>query len=505
MQVAVEVARSEAAEADVVVVGVAEPVPPLAGRAAELDRRLDGRLSRLVGDGEVRGRLDHVAVVHVDGALPAPRVALAGLGPRTEIEADTFRTAAGAVARATKDFGRTVAWMLEDELDLSLPEQARAVVEGTILGGYDPGLWKTDGADRRPSRRLVLWSDGDSDLTGPAERARRVADWTNRARDLANMPPNELTPERLAERAREIGEQFETLTVEALGPDEMRELGMGSFGAVAQGSHNPARLIVMRYQPLSRARDDVVLGLVGKAVTFDTGGISLKLGLYMEDMKGDMSGGAAVIEAMGALAEVESPIEVLAVVGATENMPGGGAYRPGDILTAMNGKTIEVINTDAEGRLVLADALWYARQQGATHLLDLATLTGAMELALGDLYSGLFANDDDWGRQISAAGEVSGDHVWPFPLHPRYRRYIDSHFADMKNSSILRQGSPVLAAEFLREFTGDGPWAHLDIAGPAFLRYSRGDYLTQRGGTGFGVRLIVELGERLRRSPAEKA
>ncbi|MBA3365974.1 MAG: leucyl aminopeptidase [Actinobacteria bacterium] len=498
MQVAVEVARPEAAEADVVAVPVVDPPSPLAGQAAELDRRLDGQLSRLVDEGEIRGRLDHVAVVHVNAdGLPARRVALAGVGPREAIDADTLRTAAGAVARATRDFGRTVAWMLDDDLALPLPEQTRAVVEGTMLGGYDPGLWKTDGSDRRPSRRLVLWSDGDFDLARPAERARRVADWTNRARDLSNMPPNELTPERLAARASEIGEQFHTLTVEALGPDEMRELGMGSLGAVAQGSHNPPRLIVMRYEAPSPARDNLVLGLVGKAVTFDTGGISLKPALYMEDMKGDMSGGGAVVEAMGALADVECPINAIAVVGATENMPGGGAYRPGDILTAMNGKTIEVINTDAEGRLVLADALWYARQQGATHLLDLATLTGAMELALGDLYSGLFANDDEWGEQIVAAGEASGDHVWRFPLHPRYRRYIDSHFADMKNSSILRQGSPVLAAEFLREFTGEGPWAHLDIAGPAFFRYSRGDYLTQRGGTGFGVRLIVELADRL--------
>jgi leucyl aminopeptidase len=178
-------------------------------------------------------------------------------------------------------------------------------------------------------------------------------------------------------------------------------------------------------------------------------------------------------------------------------MPSGHSYRPGDILRAMNGKTIEVINTDAEGRLVLADALWYAREQGATHLLDLATLTGAMELALGDLYAGMFTNDEDWGKQILEAAAVSGDHLWPFPLHPRYRRYIESTYADMKNASILKQGSPVLAAEFLHEFVGEGPWAHLDIAGPAFLERSRGDYLWQPGGTGYGVRLIAELATQL--------
>jgi leucyl aminopeptidase len=217
----------------------------------------------------------------------------------------------------------------------------------------------------------------------------------------------------------------------------------------------------------------------------------------MQDMKGDMAGGAAVIEATGAIADLGLPIRVISVVAACENMPGGHAYRPGDILTAANGKTIEVTNTDAEGRLVLADALWYAREHGATHILDLATLTGAMELALGDLYAGVFANDDDWREQVVDAGEASGDHAWEFPLHPRYRRYVDSAFADLKNSSDLRQASPALAAAFLEEFAGEGPWAHADIAGPAFLERPRGDYLSQRGGTGYGVRLIVELASRL--------
>jgi leucyl aminopeptidase len=217
----------------------------------------------------------------------------------------------------------------------------------------------------------------------------------------------------------------------------------------------------------------------------------------MEDMKGDMAGGAAVLEATGAIAELGLPLRVLTVAGATENMPSGRAYRPGDIITAANGKTIEVTNTDAEGRLVLADALWYARGQGATHILDLATLTGAMEVALGDFYAGFFANEDSWRDQIVEAGEASGDHAWPFPMHPRYRRYVDSVYADMKNSSDLRQAGAVLAAAFLEEFAGNGPWAHGDIAGPAFLERSRGDYLSQRGGTGYGVRLIVELASRL--------
>src|SRR5438477_607606 len=314
---------------------------------------------------------------------------------------------------------------------------------------------------------------------------------------VRSAPPNDPTPERLAERAAEIAGGSPRLSVETLDLDRIRQLGMGAFAGVAQGSHNPPRLIVMRYEPPQRAREDVVLGLVGKAVTFDTGGISLKKPTYLEDLKGDMAGGGAVIAALGAVAELEPPVQVLGVVGATENAIGGGAYRPGDILTAMNGKTIEVIDTDAEGRLVLADALPYARQLGATHVVDFATLTGTMDRALGDFYAGVFANDSDWRTLVVEAGEASGDHAWPWPLHSRYRRYVDSDYADLKNSNIRRQGVPVLAAEFLREFAGEGPWAHVDMAGTGFLTWPRHDYLWQRGGTGYGVRLICELIDRL--------
>ena len=272
-------------------------------------------------------------------------------------------------------------------------------------------------------------------------------------RTFANSPPNELTPETLAERARELAGP--NVKVEALEPAQIDELGMGALSAVGRASSNGPRLIVLRYEPPSASRSDLVLGLVGKAITFDAGGISLKPALKMQDMKGDMAGGAAVIAGIAAAAELELPVRIVAVVAAAENLVSGDSFRPGDILRAANGKTIEITNTDAEGRLVLADALWYARREGATHILDLATLTGAMELALGDLYAGLFANDEDWQQEILAAAETSGDHAWPFPLHPRYRRYVDSTFADIKNSSDLRQGSPVLAAEFLREFAGE--------------------------------------------------
>ena len=494
MQVEVQAVTPEQVEADVVAVPLTGD-NELAGAAAALDSKLDGLLGRLAAEGELRGEAGHVSIVHVDGKLGSPRVAVAGLGPSEQIDADALRTAAAAVARETGSYAETVAWAIDGALELPAKEQARALVEGTAIGSYETARWKHDEPKSKLST-LVLTGEGDG-LKAAAERAATVAEWTNRARDLVNSPPNETTPERLAARAQEIASSVEHVSAEALDPDRIAELGMGALAAVAQGSDNPARLVVLRYDPPKPTRGDVVLGLVGKAITFDTGGISLKPSLHMEDMKGDMAGGAAVIEATGAIAELGLPVRVLTVAAASENMPSGHAYRPGDIITAANGKTIEITNTDAEGRLVLADALWYAREQGATHVLDLATLTGAMEVALGDLYAGVFANDEAWRDEILAAGETSGDHIWPFPMHPRYRRYVDSVFADLKNSSDLRQAGAVLAAKFLEEFAGDGPWAHADIAGPAFLERSRGDYLSQRGGTGYGVRLIVELAARL--------
>ena len=494
MGVEISVVPPGEVDADVVAVGVADRGPALAGELTQIDERLERRLRELLAAGEIRGELGESALVHVDRNGASVRVAMAGLGDADQLDADAFRTAAAAVARAAGRVGGTVGWVLDASLPLPEPEQARAIVEGTLLGAYDPGRWKTNGIPPRPIERIVLVASAEAEAVAQrAERAVRIVERANRARDLANAPPNELTPERLAARAVEIAAETEHVTAEALGPTELDELGMGAFAAVARASHNPPRLIVARYSPPEPHRADVVLGLVGKAITFDSGGISLKPALRMEDMKGDMAGGAAVLEGLAAVAELGLPVRVVAIVASCENLVGGNAYRPGDILRAANGKTIEVTNTDAEGRLVLADALWYARREGATHLLDIATLTGAMELALGDLYGGLFANDEAWRDEVLAASRRSGDHAWPFPLHPRYRRYVDSAFADMKNASDLKQASPALAAEFLHEFAGDGPWAHIDMSGPAFLERSRGDYLTQRGGTGYGVRLIVEL------------
>jgi len=486
----VEVQAVAPAEVEAGVVAVLLTAGGLTETGRTLDSTLDGLLSRIAQDGEARSDLGRARLVHAGDR----RVVLAGVGETSLVDADALRTTAAAVVGEAGEFVDSIAWPIDDALPLSGEEQAGALVEGTILGAYDPARWKQNGRHTKLEKLILC---GDFGLADAAERAARISGWVNRARDLVNSPPNEMSPEQLAARAAEIASELENVESQALGPKEIQKQGMGALAAVAQGSDVEPRLIVLRYEPPEPAHADLVLGLVGKAITFDTGGISLKPSLKMEDMKGDMAGGAAVIEATGAIADLGLPVRVLSVVASCENMPGGHAYRPGDILTAANGKTIEITNTDAEGRLVLADALWYAREHGATHVLDLATLTGAMELALGDLYAGVFGRDDDWREQVIAAGEASGDHAWAFPLHPRYRRYVDSAFADIKNSSDLRQGSPALAAEFLQEFAGEGPWAHADIAGPAFFERSRGDYLHQRGGTGYGVRLIVELARRL--------
>jgi len=397
---------------------------------------------------------------------------------------DDLRAAAALAARSIRSEGGTIAWRATTDAD------TRAIVEGTAFGAYDPGLFKSS-YSRRPEVTLVL--DAPAELHALAERQALVMRHLDTARDLANRPPNDLTPVALAAHAK--SHALPHLTVESHGREWIEDQGMGAFAAVASGSGEDPQLIVMRYDPPD-ARGDLTLGLVGKAITFDSGGISLKPPLRMQDMKGDMCGGAAVIEATAAIAELGLPVRLLTVVASTENLQDGRAYKPGDILTARNGKTIEIINTDAEGRLILADALHYTRENGATHIVDFATLTGAMSIALGDLYAGWFANDDALGAEIDAAARASGDLAWRFPLHPRYRRYVDSNFADLKNGSELREGGAVLAAEFLREFTGEGPWAHFDIAGPAFIKRRRPDYALDEGGTGYGVRLIVELAER---------
>jgi leucyl aminopeptidase len=490
MGVPIDIALPGQTELDTLAIPLAQPLE-VGG--------LSGRIQELAASGEFRGDRAEALTLHGADDGDGRRVVLVGLGKRADVDLDAFRTAGAVAAQALARVGGTLGWQLDESLPIPPADQARALVEGTILGGYTPGRWKTQDTEKLPRQiaRIVVAHAETQELRDAAERAALLAERTNRARDLANTPPNELNPHTLGEHAQALAGELDHLKADVLGPRDLHKLGMGALSAVGRGSRNEPRLIVLRYEPPFPARKDVHLGLVGKAITFDAGGISLKPAAKMEDMKGDMAGGAGTLHGIGAIAALQLPVRAIAVIAAAENLPDGDAFRPGDILRAANGKTIEIVNTDAEGRLVLADALWYARREGATHVVDLATLTGAMELALGDLYAGFFANDDEWRDRIATAGARSGDLVWPFPLHDRYRRYVDSTFADMKNSSTLRQGSPVLAAKFLEEFAGDGPWAHIDMAGPGFLERSRGDYYRVPGGTGYGVRLIAELASSL--------
>ncbi len=420
---------------------------------------------------------DPVALVYRDGA-PLAVVAL-------EPDVEGLRTAAARAVRACRE-GGTVAWALDASLPLPAAEQVRALAEGAVIGGYNGHRWASAPPPRGVDRFVICGCD--EELAPAAHRAALIGRWTNTARELVDAPPNVLSPAGLAERAA----TFPGLAAEAIDPDEA---GLAALAAV--GGSGPARplLLVLRHEPVG-APAAPRLALVGKAVTFDTGGYFLKPQSDIVRQKADMGGGAAVVAALGAIAELGLPLSVIGVVPACENMLSGTAIRPTDVIGTAAGITVEVTNPDAEGRLILADALWYARRDGATHVVDLATLTGAMRAGMGDLYAGVFAPDESWRDEVVQAGNASGDLAWPWPLHPRYRPLIDSTVADLRNTAGKGFGYPIVAATFLAQFAGDGPWAHVDMLGPALLDEDRGDAFG-RGASGYGVRMLVELATRL--------
>jgi leucyl aminopeptidase len=446
----------------------------------------DPALQRLIELGEAKRGLKKVAVAHEDAPGGGQRrVLIAGLGARESFGAEQARVAAATAAARAKELGAvSLSWASPGGGGVD-----SALVEGTLLKLYSFDRFKAqpDGEDGLESLEIA----GDAVDADEVEQGRVTAVATNAARDLQNLPSNVATPTFLAERATEIADQHEALEVELLDREAIVARGMGAFAAVAQGSHSEPRLIVLRYRPADASGPH--LGFVGKGVTFDTGGISIKPSAKMQEMKFDMSGGAAVIESMGAIAELGVPATVTAVVPSTENMPSGHAVKPGDIVTAMNGKTIEVNNTDAEGRLILADALCYALEQGAERLVDLATLTGAIIVALGHTYAGLFSNDDDWCAEVAAACETTGEIGWRMPLHQEYFELTKGQYADLTNAADQRVAMSSYAAEFLRQFVDDHPWVHIDIAGTAWglTRNYAG-----KGASGFGTRLLIELARR---------
>jgi leucyl aminopeptidase len=441
-----------------------------------LDALFEGRLLRSVADA------DPIAVVQVGHELRARRVALVatdGLDP------EDLRTAAARVVRAHSNLG-TIAWAVDDTLPMAVYRQVQAIVEGAVLGAYDAGQWRS-GAPARGPERFVLCGT-EEDHAEIAARAEVVARWTNTARELVDGPPNVVTPAALAERAAGLS----GVRVEVLDP---ATAALPALRAVGGSSAQPPRLIVIRHEP-PEALVRPHLAFVGKAVTFDAGGYFLKQQSDIVRQKGDMAGGAAVLAALGAIAELRLPVAAVGVLAACENMIGLDAIRPSDVIATASGLTVEVTNPDAEGRLILADALWYARRQGATHVIDLATLTGAMRAGMGDLFAGVFGNDDNWRDVIVDAGTAVGDLTWPWPMHPRYHRLLESRVADLRNTSGRPYGYPITAAAFLERFAGEGPWAHVDMLGPALLDDDRGDAFGA-GASGYGVRLLVEVASRM--------
>jgi leucyl aminopeptidase len=461
----------EETDADTRVVGLFE------GESLE-----DDALQALVDSGEAKGGLRKLAVTHEDGK----RVVVVGLGKRDEFDAEKARVAAAVAAGRARELGaKSLSWAAP-----SGEGAAGALVEGTLLALYRFDRFKTKKDDDEGGDVGSLEVVSDVDAADVVELARVRAVAQNATRDLQNLPGNVATPTFLAERAKEIADAHDALSFEALGREEIIGLGMGAFAAVAQGSYQEPKLIVLRYDGGGSGPH---LGYVGKAVTFDTGGISIKPSAKMEEMKFDMSGGAAVLESMGAIAELGVPVKITAVVPSTENMPSGRSVKPGDIVTAMNGTTIEVNNTDAEGRLILADALAYAVDQGAERLIDLATLTGAIIVALGSTYAGLFSNDDGWAAEVEAACNATGELGHRLPLHPEYFELTKGQYADLTNASNERKASSIYAAEFLRQFVDGKPWLHMDIAGTA---WGQNRPYVGRGASGYGVRTLVELAQR---------
>jgi leucyl aminopeptidase len=449
----------------------------------------DERLQRLVELGEAKPGLKKVAVTHEDAPGGGQRrVLIAGMGKRDELDAERARVAAAAAAARAKELGAvSLSWAAPEG-----PGVAGGIVEGTLMKLYSFDRFKSSQDDDEDGDGIEsLELAGEAVDHGEVDSARIAADAANAARDLQNLPANVATPSFLAERAAEIAAEHETLEVELLDREAIVARGMGAFAAVAQGSHIEPRLVVLRHRPPNASGPH--LGYVGKAVTFDTGGISIKPSAKMQEMKFDMSGGAAVIEATGAIARLGLPVTLTAVVPSTENMPSGHAVKPGDVVTAMNGKTIEVNNTDAEGRLILADALCYAVDQGAERIVDIATLTGGVLISLGHTHAGLWANDDEWYEAVAAASDASGEIGWRMPLHAEYLELTKGTVADLQNASDQRVAVSNYAAEFLRQFVDDRPWVHVDIAGTAWGMTRN---YVGKGASGFGTRMLIELARR---------
>ena len=459
----------------------------------------------LVASKEITGRLLETTTLHKPEGLKTKRLLIVGCGKAKNFTSYELRKAAGAAVRSLKKSSKSIAivapsdWGRGDGSDKKhalfferggLPEIVKAIAEGAVVANTDYNYYHSDRKQQEVDELTILVpANADvKTLESAAQNGQIIGESQNFTRDLVNEPGNKMTPTILGERAKEMSEEV-GLKCEVYGADKLHELKMGAFWSVTQGSEEPPALIVMTYEPAGAPKQPV-LGLVGKGITFDTGGISIKPADGMEKMKYDMAGGAAMIGAMRAIALLKPNVRVIGIVCAAENMPSGKAQKPGDVQIAMSGKSIEIINTDAEGRLVLADGLHYARQLGATHLIDAATLTGACVVALGGVNAGVFTNDEDYFNRFAGALKKSGEKMWRLPIDEEYKEQIKSPIADIKNTGG-RWGGAISAAMFLKEFVEDTPWIHLDIAGVAWQEESVP--WIAKGPSGIAVRSLVEL------------
>lgn len=476
-------------KADWLIVGIFEE-EPLGDTLAALDVPLGGTLGRMKQAGDILGKpLELTAVLGCQG-IDAARVLLVGLGPRGKLDRQGLGACAAAAMRdiSTKAYGAVACALPADVPNLDSAAVARAVGAGLLHGCQGPGLRKSK-PDRFAPIDILLVAPADSpELREAVARANAEGEAVALVRELVNLPPCDLYPETFAERAREVAGKTVGLEITVLDEKQIAAERMGSLLGVAQGSIRPPRLVVLRYRAGKGKR---TLGFVGKGVTFDSGGLSLKTTEQMLDMKCDMAGAATVLGAMQAIATLKIPVNVVGVLALVENMPSDRAFKMGDVLKARNGKTIEIHNTDAEGRLILADALSYAVDQKVDHLVDLATLTGACVVALGTDVVGVMSNNDAWSQQLQQAAARAGELVWPLPMFGHFSELIKSTVADMKNTGGSRYGGAITAAKLLEEFVAGVPWVHLDIAGPAFA--DNPNPVRDAGGTGAMTRTLVEL------------
>jgi leucyl aminopeptidase len=492
MQIQLETQRFSSISTDALVTYIFDQENKLEGIAGEINHSMNGQLGSLVESGELTGKPNEIVFVHFPTGLGAQRLLLIGAGKRAKFTTNDLRKIAGTALRYLKSRGVKKFVFVTQEAERG-PNAAQAVVEGLITADFESNKYHTE---KKPNREIQSVSLANFDeglganLTAAIEQGRVIAESANFARDLINEPSNRLTPRMLAARAEAMAKEA-GLVVEILDERKISELKMGALIGVAQGSVEPPRVIVLRYTPENVRPGGPVLGLVGKAVTFDTGGISIKPADNMEKMKYDMGGGATMLGAMRAIAALKPGVPVIAVIPATENMPGGRAQKPGDVQVAMSGKTIEIINTDAEGRLILADGVTYARKLGATHLIDAATLTGAIQVALANVHVGAFGTPREYLDRFLESANAVGEKMWPMPIDDEYQEMIKSNIADIRNTGSGKGGGAITAAWFIKEFAEDTPWIHLDIAATCWI--DEGRPWLAIGPTGVASRSIVDF------------